>query len=221
MKQPDRNLYFEWTLFDLILHFDSPLKMVPGVHCSIAPPLLRRAGEFSEDSAVSVFLPRHCFSFPSPDVALGRSAGRGRLDLKGKERRGGHQQCGPLQVGQVGNPIISVALLSICYNVQKKLLFHPTLAVAPLEVETQLLGIFLPGSQIPNESLVGKVPLIRAGAPLKAAVLLWRRRRRRRGRCIWPKEGEKNLDWPPLSINNLKIRPVIAVRDIYIYTEMD
>ena len=54
-----------------------------------------------------------------------------------------------------------------------------------------LLGIFLPGSQIPNESLVGKVPLIRAGAPLKAAVLLWRRRRRRRGRCIWPKEGKK------------------------------
>ena len=89
MKQPDRNLYFEWTFFDLILHFDSQMKMVPGVHCSIAPPLLRRAGEFSEDSAVSVFLPRHCFSFPSPDVALGRSAGRGRLDLKGKERREG------------------------------------------------------------------------------------------------------------------------------------
>ena len=50
-----------------------------------------------------------------------------------------------------------------------------------------LLGIFLPGSQIPNESLVGKVPLIRA--PLKAAVLL--RRRRRRGRYIWPRDGEK------------------------------
>ena len=98
VKQPDRNLYFEWTFFDLILHFDSPMKMVPGVHCSIAPPLLRRAGEFSEDSAVSVFLPRHCFSFPSPDVALGRSVGRGRLDLKGKERRGGHQQCGPLHL---------------------------------------------------------------------------------------------------------------------------
>ena len=34
------------------------------------------------------------------------------------------------------------------------------------------LGIFLLGSQIRSESLVGKVPLIRARAPLKAAVLL-------------------------------------------------
>ena len=57
----------------------------------------------------------------------------------------------------------------------------------------------MPGSQIPrSESLTGKVPLIRAAAQLKAAVLpRWSGAAAAAGgSCIWTKEEGKNLDWP-------------------------